>query len=206
MDVVLFGPSNGSKGQLRDMIAIASVIVGITASIYSYFVLKGSKVHVSKMMKDMESLQKSEAQLAALQGELDRATSERKEMFNEKSRLEERLAREIERLESHSNSTDLSSSCPNIYNEVSRVAELEAELREARDQLAHANKAWTPPHQLQLWLQLTHELEVRNYNIKKAAAEHALLAAKDCVSFLFWFLSNQLCSGSSDWKFKASRA
>lgn len=191
MDVVLFGPSNGSKSQwIKDLIAVFSVIVGITLSIYSYYVLKGSKVHVSKMMKDMESLQKSEAQLSMLQEELDRAMDERKNIFNEKSKLEERLMKEIEKLESNSmmsksmSDNDLSSSCPNIYEKDvdSRVAALERELKETREQLEQANKSWTPPHQLQLWLQLTHELEVKAYNIKKAAAEHALLAAKDGVS------------------------
>ena len=186
--MVLFGPSNGSKSQwIKDTIAVLSVIIGITLSIYSYYVLKGSKVHVSKMMKDMESLQKSEAQLSALQEELDRATAERRDIFNEKSKLEARLMKEIEKLENNSMSnsmsnSDLSSSCPNIYNEVTKVAELEAELRDTREQLARANKSWTPPHQLQLWLQLTHELEIKNYNIKKAAAENALAAAKDGVS------------------------
>lgn len=39
------------------------------------------------------------------------------------------------------------------------------------------------PEALQKWLQLTHEVEVQYYNIKKQSAEFQLYVAKDEVSF-----------------------
>lgn len=40
---------------------------------------------------------------------------------------------------------------------------------------------WTVPDALQLWLQLSHEVEVQFYNIKKQGAEQQLAIAKDEV-------------------------
>lgn len=42
--------------------------------------------------------------------------------------------------------------------------------------------SWSPPESLQKWLQLTHEVEVQYYNIKKQNAEKQLLLAKEGVS------------------------
>ncbi|KAJ7995276.1 hypothetical protein DPEC_G00242860 [Dallia pectoralis] len=39
--------------------------------------------------------------------------------------------------------------------------------------------SWSPPESLQKWLQLTHEVEVQYYNIKKQNAERQLLVAKE---------------------------
>lgn len=48
---------------------------------------------------------------------------------------------------------------------------------------------WSPPEPLQKWLQLTHEVEVQYYNIKKQNAERQLLVAKEGVrAFSFWGL------------------
>lgn len=43
---------------------------------------------------------------------------------------------------------------------------------------------WSVPEALQMWLQLTHEVEVQYYNIKKQNAEMQLMVAKDEVSGL----------------------
>ena len=40
---------------------------------------------------------------------------------------------------------------------------------------------WAPPESLQRWLQLTHEIEVQYYNIKKQSAERQLLQAREGV-------------------------
>lgn len=40
---------------------------------------------------------------------------------------------------------------------------------------------WSPPECLQKWLQLTHEVEVQYYNIKKQSAERQLLQAREGV-------------------------
>lgn len=65
---------------------------------------------------------------------------------------------------------------------------------------------WTPPEALQKWLQLTHEIEVQYYNIKKQSAERQLLQAREGVSeakiiglnltFLWWTsLRDTSCCG-----------
>lgn len=43
---------------------------------------------------------------------------------------------------------------------------------------------WSVPEALQMWLQLTHEVEVQYYNIKKQNAEMQLMVAKDEVVFV----------------------
>lgn len=43
---------------------------------------------------------------------------------------------------------------------------------------------WSVPESLQLWLQLTHEVEMQYYNIKKQSAEQQLATAKDEVPTL----------------------
>ena len=41
---------------------------------------------------------------------------------------------------------------------------------------------WLPPPELQQWLQLTYETELKHYNTKRAAAEKQLASAKEGVS------------------------
>ncbi len=47
---------------------------------------------------------------------------------------------------------------------------------------------WSVPDALQMWLQLTHEVELQYYNIKKQNAEQQLMVAKDEVSDLLFTL------------------
>lgn len=50
------------------------------------------------------------------------------------------------------------------------------------------DRYWSPPPGLQLWLQLTHEIENKAYSAKKVAAEKQLQAARDAVSVhINWF-------------------
>ena len=54
-------------------------------------------------------------------------------------------------------------------------------LRKAEKEL-ESHSSWYAPEALQKWLQLTHEVEVQYYNIKKQNAEKQLLVAKEGVS------------------------
>lgn len=54
-------------------------------------------------------------------------------------------------------------------------------LKKAEKEL-ESRSGWSPPEPLQKWLQLTHEVEVQYYNIKKQNAERQLLVAKEGVS------------------------
>lgn len=53
-------------------------------------------------------------------------------------------------------------------------------LKKAEKEL-ESRSSWSPPEALQKWLQLTHEVEVQYYNIKKQNAEKQLLVAKEGV-------------------------
>lgn len=54
-------------------------------------------------------------------------------------------------------------------------------LKNAEKEL-EAHSSWAAPEALQKWLQLTHEVEVQYYNIKKQNAEKQLMLAKEGVS------------------------
>lgn len=54
-------------------------------------------------------------------------------------------------------------------------------LRNAEKEL-ESHSSWAAPEALQKWLQLTHEVEVQYYNVKKQNAEKQLLLAKEGVS------------------------
>lgn len=54
-------------------------------------------------------------------------------------------------------------------------------LKKAEKEL-ESRSSWSPPESLQKWLQLTHEVEVQYYNIKKQNAERQLLVAKEGVN------------------------
>ena len=181
MDVVLFGPSNEHRSRrFKDAVLVVSLVLAVGGCWYAFVQKKTSQLQLRKMMKDMDSLSKTEMQLRSMQDELSKARNEQEGLLTEKERLEERLKTELEKMSEGNQGMSSGSSLPDIH-EYSRVAELEAELREARQQLAQANKGWTPPHELQQWLQLTHELELKHYNAKKYAAECQLAAAKDGV-------------------------
>ena len=67
---------------------------------------------------------------------------------------------------------------------------LRAELVRAEGELDD-RVCWSPPHELQHWLQLTYEVELRSHNKKRSQAEKQLEHAKDAVSqsLFYVFLS-----------------
>lgn len=60
---------------------------------------------------------------------------------------------------------------------------LRGELQRAEGELED-RLCWTPPVDLQHWLQLTYELEQRVYNKKRLQAEKQLEQAKDAVNLI----------------------
>ena len=180
MDVVLFGPSNDHRSRrFKDAVLVVSLLLAVGGCWYAFIQKKTSQMQIQKMMKDMDSLSKAEMQLQSMQNELSKARYEQEGLLTEKERLKSELEK-VNSSDSGSQQMGSGSSLPDIH-EYSRLVELDAELRDARQQLAQANRAWTPPHQLQQWLQLTHELELKHYNSKRQAAECQLAAAKDGV-------------------------
>lgn len=58
---------------------------------------------------------------------------------------------------------------------------LRTELQIAEGELK--DRCWSPPHGLQQWLQLTHEIENKAYIKKKISADKQLQQAREAVSY-----------------------
>lgn len=68
-----------------------------------------------------------------------------------------------------------------------------------RNELARAegeldDRCWTPPHGLQQWLQLTHEIENKSYIKKKLSAEKQLQQAREAVILFITYNLNNIYS------------
>ncbi|XP_054706665.1 stromal interaction molecule 1-like [Uloborus diversus] len=180
MDVVLFGRPK-YRNYLKDVLLAMSLIIAVVGCWFAYVQHKSSQTHMQKMMKDMEALQKAEDSLFDLQKELNKARQEQEIVSIEKQDLERRLQDEITIAKKYQVQTPGDGTEPNDFI---KVTELEKQLQHARNDLREAEKKlearhWVAPPSLQHWLQLTHELELRNYNAKKAVAEQQLQAAKE---------------------------
>ncbi|KAJ6664841.1 hypothetical protein lerEdw1_005813, partial [Lerista edwardsae] len=114
---------------------------------------------------------------------LQKAQEEHRTVEGEKVSLEKRLQDEISvaKQEAHR----LRELREGTENELSRQKYAEQELEQVRMALKNAEKeleshsSWAAPEALQKWLQLTHEVEVQYYNVKKQNAEKQLLLAKE---------------------------
>ncbi|KFM72062.1 Stromal interaction molecule 1, partial [Stegodyphus mimosarum] len=180
MDVVLFGVPK-YRNYFKDVILVLSLVIAVGGCWFAYVQHKHSQTHMQKMMQDMDALQKAEDSLRDLQKELNKARQEQEIVSIEKQDLERRLQDEITTAKKYN---------VNVANDgtdsgdVVKLIELEKQLKVARSDLREAEKKlearhWVAPPSLQHWLQLTHELELRNYNAKKAVAEQQLQAAKE---------------------------
>lgn len=66
-----------------------------------------------------------------------------------------------------------------------RLTQVRKALRRAEKEMQSERSV---PEALQKWLQLTHEVEVQYYNIKKQSAEFQLCIAKEEVRGCWWLL------------------
>uniref|UniRef100_A0A3Q3IFC6 SAM domain-containing protein n=1 Tax=Monopterus albus TaxID=43700 RepID=A0A3Q3IFC6_MONAL len=178
LDAVLFGPQHN---WMKDFILMVSIVIGVGGCWFAYVQNKSSKVHISKMMKDLESLQHAEQSLFDLQSRLEKAQEENRTVAVEKQNLEQKMRDEIAgaKKEAHR----LRELREGAECELSRLKYAEEELVQVRKALKRAEKEmmseWSVPEALQKWLQLTHEVEVQYYNIKKQNAEFQLCVAKE---------------------------
>ncbi|XP_038816959.1 stromal interaction molecule 1a [Salvelinus namaycush] len=184
LDTVLFGaPLMNRHNHLKDFMLVVSIVIGIGGCWFAYIQNRYSKDHMKKMMTDLDGLQRAEQSLHDLQKKLQIAQEEHRTVEVEKVNLEQKLRDEIncakqeaQRLKELREGTE---------NELSRQKYAEEELDQVRMALKKAEKelesrcSWSPPESLQKWLQLTHEVEVQYYNIKKQNAEKQLLVAKE---------------------------
>ncbi|KAI7810584.1 stromal interaction molecule 2 [Triplophysa rosa] len=182
LDVVLFGPpTRPPHNWMKDLILMVSVVMGIGGCLFAKTQNKTSKEHISKMMKDLESLQRAEQSLMDLQEQLEKAQEEKRTVVVEKRNLEEKMKDEIQGAQEEANR--LHKLRAGAVSELSRLRYAEEELDQMRGALMRAEKDMqflcSIPESLQLWLQLTHEVEVQYYNVKKQSAEQQLNTAKE---------------------------
>ncbi|XP_047450132.1 stromal interaction molecule 2 isoform X2 [Mugil cephalus] len=182
LDAVLFGPPlRPQHNWLKDFVLMVSIVIGVGGCWFAYVQNKSSKVHISQMMRDLESLQHAEQSLFDLQSRLEKAQEENRTVAVEKQNLEEKMRDEITgaKKEAHR----LRELREGAECELSRLKYAEEELVQVRKALKRAEKEMqserSVPEALQKWLQLTHEVEVQYYNIKKQSAEFQLCVAKD---------------------------
>uniref|UniRef100_A0A3Q3X3T7 SAM domain-containing protein n=1 Tax=Mola mola TaxID=94237 RepID=A0A3Q3X3T7_MOLML len=180
LDAVLFGPPL-QHNLMKDFVLMVSIVIGVGGCWFAYVQNKSSKVHVSQMMKDLDSLQHAEQSLLDLQSRLEKAQEENRTVAVEKQNLEQKMRDEINgaKTEAHR----LRELRQGAECELSRLKYAEEELVQVRKALKRAEKEMQSgrslPEALQKWLQLTHEVEVQYYNIKKQSAEFQLCVAKE---------------------------
>ncbi|XP_028657833.1 stromal interaction molecule 2 [Erpetoichthys calabaricus] len=184
LDAVLFGPPIlPPHNWMKDFVLMISIIIGVGGCWFAYVQNKTSKEHISKMMKDLESLQTAEQSLRDLQERLEKAQEENRTVAVEKQNLEQKLRSEIN--DAKKEAQRLRELREGAECELSRLKYAEEELVQVRMALKKAEKEfeihgnWSIPEALQKWLQLTHEVEVQYYNIKKQNAELQLTIAKE---------------------------
>ncbi|CAL8362198.1 unnamed protein product [Merluccius merluccius] len=184
LDTVLFGaPLMNRHNHLKDFMLVVSIVIGMGGCWFAYIQNRYSKDHMKKMMTDLEGLQRAEQSLHDLQQKLQIAQEEHRTVEVEKVNLEQKLRDEINSAKQEAQR--LKELREGTENELSRQKYAEEELDQVRMALKKAEKelesriSWSPPESLQKWLQLTHEVEVQYYNIKKQNAEKQLLMAKE---------------------------
>ncbi|XP_068614255.1 stromal interaction molecule 1-like [Brachionichthys hirsutus] len=184
LDTVLFGaPLMNRHNHLKDFMLVVSIVIGMGGCWFAFIQNRYSKDHMKKMMKDLEGLQRAEQSLHDLQQKLQIAQEEHRTVEVEKVTLEQKLRDEINTAKQEAHR--LRELREGTENELSRQKYAEEELDQVRMALKKAEKelesrsSWSPPESLQKWLQLTHEVEVQYYNIKKQNAERQLLLAKE---------------------------
>ncbi|KAK7172128.1 hypothetical protein R3I93_004431 [Phoxinus phoxinus] len=184
LDTVLFGaPMMNRHNHLKDFMLVVSIVIGMGGCWFAFIQNRHSKDHMKKMMIDLESLHRAEQSLHDLQQKLQIAQEEHRSVEVEKVNLEQKMRDEI--ITAKQEAQRLKELREGTVNELSRQKYAEEELDQVRMALKQAEKelesrsSWSPPGALQKWLQLTHEVEVQYYNIKKQNAERQLQVAKD---------------------------
>lgn len=142
----------------------------LTAIVGSWFAYQQNK----RMSKDMDQLHKAEKELTKMQSDLERARLEQENVGKEKMDLERRLME-----------------APTLKNSSSEVElqQLKQEIEFLRNELSRAeveliDHHWSPPQNLQHWLQLTYEIETRSHQKKRVAAETQLVQAREACEKL----------------------
>ncbi|KAM3601789.1 uncharacterized protein V6R79_018977 [Siganus canaliculatus] len=183
LDIVLFGPPPGQQKWWKDLVLGVSVLMALGGCWFAYVQNRKSRDDMGKLVKDLEGLQRAEESLMDLQEKLLQAQEEQRCVQVEKVKVEEELRSEINSAKQEAHR--LRELREGTENERSRQKYADEELEQVRGALKKAEREletrvhWAPPEALQKWLQLTHEIEVQYYNIKKQSAEKQLLQARE---------------------------
>ncbi|XP_029704811.1 stromal interaction molecule 1-like isoform X5 [Takifugu rubripes] len=184
LDIVLFGPPPaGRHNQWKDLVLVMSILMALGGCYFAYIQKRKSRSDLGRLMKDLEGLQRAEQSLLELQEKLQKAQEEQRCVQVEKVKVEEELRSEIDsakeeahRLRELREGAETERS-QQIYEE-QELEQVRMALRKAEREL-ESRARLPPPDCLQKWLQLTHEVEVQYYNIKKQSAERQLLQARE---------------------------
>ncbi|XP_022625130.1 stromal interaction molecule 1-like isoform X1 [Seriola dumerili] len=183
LDIVLFGPPPGRQNRWKDLVLGVSMLMALGGCWFAYIQTRRSRDDLGRLMKDLEGLQRAEQSLLDLQEKLQQAQEEQRCVQVAKVKVEEELRIEIDSAKQEAQR--LRELREGTENERSRQKYAEEELEQVRMALKKAERElesrahWAPPEALQKWLQLTHEVEVQYYNIKKQSAERQLLQARE---------------------------
>lgn len=179
MDVVLFGPPRDTNSYYKDLTLVTLLVAAVAGAAYTFRANRSTKKHLNKLMEHMEILSSAEKELQDLQLKLQHAKQEQDITLSEKIQLERKLEEET-----RGSQNSLYNPDPLAELELRRLREevdvLRSELQRAEGELED-RLCWSPPPELQHWLQLTYELEQRVYNKKRLQAEKQLEQAKDAV-------------------------
>ncbi|XP_035846700.1 stromal interaction molecule 1-like isoform X3 [Sander lucioperca] len=183
LDIVLFGAPPARHSWWKDVVLAVSVLMALGGCWFAYVQTRKSRDDLARLGKDLEGLQRAEQSLLDLQEKLQRAQEEQLSVQVEKVKVEEKLRSEIDSAKQEAQR--LQELREGTENKRSRQKYAEEELEQVRMALKKAERElesrahWAPPESLQKWLQLTHEVEVQYYNIKKQSAERQLLQARE---------------------------
>ncbi|XP_060942035.1 stromal interaction molecule 1-like [Limanda limanda] len=183
LDIVLFGPRPGPQSWWQDLVLGVSVLLSLIGCCFALVQTRRSRDDLETLARDLEGLQGAELSLLELQGRLQQAQEEQRCVQVEKVKVEEELRSEI--CSAKQEAQRLRELREGTENQRSRQKYAEEELEQVRVALKRAERNlesrvhWAPPEVLQKWLQLTHEVEIQNYNIKKHNAEKQLLQARE---------------------------
>ncbi|XP_077403684.1 stromal interaction molecule 1b isoform X2 [Vanacampus margaritifer] len=183
LDTVLFGPPSGRQNRWKDLVLGVSILAALGGCWFAYVQTRRSRDDLGKLMKDLEGLQRAEQSLLDMQEKLQKAQEDQRCVQVEKVKVEEELRNEINAAKQEAQR--IRELREGTGNERSRQKYAEEELEQVRTALKKAERElesrahWSPPDALQMWLQLTHEIEVQYYNIKRQSAERQLLQARE---------------------------
>lgn len=196
-DVVLFGvPKPGVT--YKDLVLLGTTLFALVACYFGLRQYHKAQDYMNNMKSDLEALSIAGKQIETMQNELDRTKQEHETAYRNNKHLEERLKNhELMEKGSSSSGTGYGNDMRRMsMQDDQRVYELERKLGQAMDELrrleiAQRNKQWAPPRQVKELLQMTYEIEIKNYNAKKLRAESQLKEAREEVRTLF----NHFCIG-----------